>query len=548
MTKNYFDLSALKQNWKSGLTVSLVSLPLSIPLSVASGVDPIAGIITAFWAGLVASFFGGSNYNIIGPTGALSGIIASYVITYGASTVSMLAIFTGFFVLLAYLLKLEKYLIFIPSSVIHGFTLGVALIITLNHLKYAFGLTNLPKHDKLIENFWEVIININNLSLIVFIIFIIFFFALQLLRKLLPTIPGTIILTPIGIFLGYLSTNNLLSFKLQTLGQIFGEIKPTLIKIPDFVFTKYLISSSIVVAFIAILETMLSAKIADAMTKTKSNTRYEMFGLGLANIASGLAGGIPATAALARTALNIRSGATNKISATVSSVCIAIFSFLFLSYFRFLPMCVVAAILTSVAFNMIERENFKRLYLHDKTNFFVSIVVALVTIYEDPIIGILSGTIIALLVLVNKMSISYYSIIKHERSVARDNLTRDNLTKSSNISSLQDAQNHILIYSIKGKLVYINTQGHLLNFENNFQEYNFVILNLSDIYYIDLDGVDAIEEIIDLTEQRAKKIVIVCPSDYIESMLNFSKKFKKLKNNNLVFEDVNGAIKFLENI
>ena len=111
-------LSSTKLNWKSGLTVALISIPLSISLAIVSGVSPIQGIITVIWAGLTASIFGSSNFNIIGPTGALSGIIASHAMIHGAQSVSMVAVFAGIFILLAYICKLEHFIVFIPSSVI----------------------------------------------------------------------------------------------------------------------------------------------------------------------------------------------------------------------------------------------------------------------------------------------------------------------------------------------------------------------------------------------------------------------------------------------
>ena len=119
----------LKNNWKSGITVSLVSIPLSISLAVAANATPLMGIITAIWAGLLASILGGSNFNVVGPTGALSGILAIFAISHGADALPGLAIVTGLIIIIFFVFHLEKYIILIPSSVIHGFTLGVAFII-----------------------------------------------------------------------------------------------------------------------------------------------------------------------------------------------------------------------------------------------------------------------------------------------------------------------------------------------------------------------------------------------------------------------------------
>ncbi len=323
----------IKENWKSGLTVSLVSIPLSISLAVASQTSPIVGIITAIWAGLIASIFGGSNFNIVGPTGALSGILATYAIIHGASSLSMLAIISGLMILVAYALKLEKYLIFIPSSVIHGFTLGVAFIIGLGQTNYALGLSGLVKHEKFLDNIIESFRNISHSQYPAVGIFLVFLAGLIAIRRFAPKLPGAVILTPFGILIGYLSTIGVFHLPLETLGSKFGEIPLVLFSLPHFSFDASMLVASTTIAIIAILETMLSAKIADGMTHTKHNGRKEMMALGLANIVSGVAGGIPGTAALARTSLNIKTGATHRISATISSISVVIISVFFLTFF-----------------------------------------------------------------------------------------------------------------------------------------------------------------------------------------------------------------------
>lgn len=261
-------LKHLRENWKAGLAVALVSIPLSISLAVASGTTPTVGIITAIWAGFVASLFGGSNFNIIGPTGALSGIIATYAFANGASSLAQLTIITGIFIFIAYLLKLEHYLIFIPSSVIHGFTLGVACIIGLNQLNYALGLKNITQHEHLFSNILESCKHWSEISWVTFAIFIIFFVILMLLRWLTPKIPGTILLAPAGILLGLLSKATFFTVPLETLGDKFSDMSFKLFVFPDFAWHSGLIQTAAIVALIAILETMLSAKIADGMTHT----------------------------------------------------------------------------------------------------------------------------------------------------------------------------------------------------------------------------------------------------------------------------------------
>lgn len=533
-------LAKLKANWKSGLTVSLVSIPMSVSLAVASNSSPVIGIITAVWAGLFASLFGGSNYNIVGPTGALSGLLATYAILHGSQSLAMLAIVTGFFVLLAWYFKFERYLVYVPASTIQGFTLGVAFIIGLNQLNYALGITGLKSHERFVENVIESLSHINQTSFADLSVFVIFFAGLMIIPKLSKKIPGAIALSPIGILLGYLSIAQVIPVQILTLGQKFANLTPTLFIMPEFKFETSLLIAGMTVALVAILETMISAKVADGMTKTKHHKRKEMLGLGLANLASGVMGGIPATAALARTSLNIKTGATDKISATISSVMIVVISFIFLTYFKYIPMAVIAAILVNVAIKMVEREHLIRMYKTDKKSFYIAIIVAIVTIYEDPIIGILFGTAISLILFMEKLSKGQFELIvnKPHHGITQ-HLTDEHMQQI-------DTKNHdTLVYSIKGQLAYINCQSHIIRFEEKINKYKNVIFRLRELYFIDLDGVDAIEEIIVMLESQGKKVYITGVNPLIEKMLHESKAFLKLKEQNRVLEKSTDALRVL---
>lgn len=529
-------LEKIKQNWKSGLTVSLVSMPLSISLAVASGSTPNIGIITAIWSGLIASIFGGSNFNIVGPTGALSGLLATYAIIHGATSLPVLAILTGAAVLIAYLLKLERYLIFIPSSVIHGFTLGVALIIGFNQFNSAFGLQGLPKHEHFFQNVIESIKAVPHASLPTLTIFAVFLTLLFILRKLIPKIPGALLLSPLGILLGYLAASELLPFNLTTLGSTF-DISFKLIQPYHPNFSLQLIPTAGAVALIAILETMLSAKIADGMTHTKHNPRKEMLGLGLANIASGIAGGIPATAALARTSLNIKTGANNKISAAISAVALIVISFIFLTSFKYIPMAVIAAILVYVAVNMIETEHFIKFYKYQKSGFWLALVVGGITFYEDPIIGILFGTAVALILFVEKLSRGHFGLTLNKfESGEVQSISGDSLKE---IKENAD----ILLYSIEGKLAYINSRAHVSRFEENLIKYKIIILRLRSVYYIDLDGVEALGEIINIIQKRGQQVCLTSAQENIANLLEeLSPEYKKLKAMGLVFPKTTAAL------
>lgn len=531
-------LQRLKANWQSGLTVSLVSLPLSVSLAVASHATPVMGIITAIWAGLIAAIFGGSSFNIVGPTGALSGLLAVYALSNGVGMLPVLAIVSGLFILVAYAAKLERFLVFVPASAIQGFMLGVAFIIGLNQLNFALGLSGLPSHERFIENVIESLRHLGATSLEALVVFFLFLAALFVFAKWLPKIPGAIVLAPLGILLGYLSQGGYIPLVLKTLGSKYPDMQARLFEFPTLSFHVDLLPAAFGVALIAILETMISAKIADGMTKTKHDKRKEMLGLGLANIASGFVGGLPATAALARTSLNVKTKATHSMSAGISSVSVALISLVFLAYFAYIPLAVIAAILVFVAARMIEPEVFERFYHYDRRSLVLALVVAVVTVYEDPIVGLLLGTAISLVMFMEKLSHGQFELVVNDE---KKQIVKKIISEDAHPMITEDA--HTLVYSMKGQLAYINAESHVARFEKGLNGYEQVLLRFRELYFIDLDGVDAFEEIVDLIQRQKKVVMISGVSSFVTSILEGSPHFCDLKKRGLVFERTTDALR-----
>ena len=191
-------------NFRSAITVALVNVPLSISLAIAGGASPSSGIVSAFWAGLMSSLFGGSEFNIVGPTGALSGTLAAASETYGQGILVWLSIWTGILSLLIWYFRIEDYFMFIPNAVLHGFTAGVAIIICLGQVDSALGLTAKHISSKMINKFMESMFHISELQLhpITPIFFLINFIVLLYLLKKFPKYPWAVLITIIGI--GYI--------------------------------------------------------------------------------------------------------------------------------------------------------------------------------------------------------------------------------------------------------------------------------------------------------------------------------------------------------
>lgn len=512
--------------------MALVSVPLSFSLAIASGASPMAGIITATWAGLIAGIFGGSRFNIVGPAGALAGILITYAISYGPVILPILAFVSGFIILAIWFLGWDKYLIFVPSSVVHGFTLGVALTIGFGQLNYAFGISGLPVHGNIILNIFESLRNINMINFGAFIPFLVGLSLMFVVLKLRPLWPNSIIVAALGIILGYLSIHNIIPVHFQTVGTKFPNLSSNLFLFPkisdlltnqnfstltQFYQIAKIIQFSIVIAFVATLETLISAKTADGMTKTKFSQRKEVFGLGLGNIISGIFGGIPASGVFARTALNVKSGATSNYSQIINAFSVGAISVVFISGFSYLPLSITASILVYAAIRMITAEHFMRIYKFDKSAFGLTMVVAGLTFAIDATTGIIVGTIASLLLFANKLS-----EVELGSNEDPDSFNPEEYTQKA------------VIYRFAGALTYFNSKSHMERITLLSPD-KPVILNFRHLHYIDVDGYDSISEIMEILEQKNNKIYIVGVKPEMLSHFKHHKWFIDLENEKKVW-------------
>lgn len=527
-----------KINLKPGITVGLVSIPLSISLALASGVSPVIGVLSAFWGGVVAAVFAGSAYNVIGPTGALSGLILTFILSHGIAMAPMVTILAGVLILIAWAFNFHKYLIYIPGPVIHGFTLGVAFIIGLGQMNNAFSLTPHLTHESLIMNIMESLKVLPEARIESVLIFALGLAFLMIIKKKLPAVPGAIALSFLGIGVGYASTKGIVPWVIPTLFSKYGTLSLQLIPsaMPKLSFSPYLFQSASVIAIIAIIETMLSAKVANLMTKTRFNERREMLALAIANIASGIVGGIPVTAALARTSLNIKTGADSRASALISAITIGIVSVAFFGLFQYLPLAIIAAILVSVAINMVEQEHFIFLFKHDKPSFVISLVVGIMTIIADPIIAVSLGSVVILLRQVQRLSIGDYEILENHNKKLTNRITGENLAKL-------EAGSDPFVYSFNTDLTYINKESHLLRIYQLAPKAHNVILRFRTVSYIDPDGILMLEEIIELFERHNVNVYFVGLSEEIRLELEKTSYFDRYTKNNKIFEKTTDALK-----
>jgi SulP family sulfate permease len=329
---------ALKANLRPSSLVALVSLALSIGLGIASGSTPIAGLRTAIWGGIACGLFGSSPFNIIGPAGALSGMLNIYSMKWGASMLPWISILSAGFCALFVKLRLAQYCVFMPKSVFEGFTLSVALTIGLKQINYAFGLSGLKSHVEFVDNLWESLVHLNQSQWGSMLLFFPLTAALLLLMKNYPRVPWMVLLPLLTIFFGFFFRDKESGWFLPTLHTKFGELPNTAVSVPEGSVLSSstdaggIILAGFTVAFVSVLETLISAKIVEQKSASLSmrnelgpfDQDQEVYALSLGQLLCGICGGLPCTGVFVRTNLNWDNRSTHTISQLLNAIFVLI--------------------------------------------------------------------------------------------------------------------------------------------------------------------------------------------------------------------------------
>lgn len=398
----------------AGVIVGIVALPLAIAFGIASGVTPEKGIITAIIAGFIISFFGGSKVQIGGPTGAFIIIVYGIIQEYGTTGLAIATIMAGVILVIMGFAKFGSLIKFIPYPVVVGFTSGIALLIFSTQVKDFFGwqIQNIPSefHEKWLAYFQSlssINIYVTGIALLSIIIMIVW-------PKITHRVPGSLVAI-------ILTTIIVIVFKLpvDTIGSRFGEIpsnlpSPTYYEI-NLSVIRDLIGPATVIALLAAIESLLSAVVADGMIGGKHRSNMELVAQGLANIATPIFGGIPATGAIARTATNIKNGGRTPVAGIIHSLTLLLIMLVFGSYAKLIPMATLAAILIMVAYNMSEWHSFKSLLKSPRSDVVVLLTTFFLTVIFDLTIAIEIGMVLSVILFMKRMSeVSNVSVITRE--------------------------------------------------------------------------------------------------------------------------------------
>ncbi len=403
-TLKTYNLKLFAADSFAGVTVAMVALPLSLAIAIASGADPGVGLVTAIIGGLLISAFGGSRVQIGGPTGAFIVVVYGVIAHHGFDGLVLATLMAGAILLVAGVLRLGNLIQFIPEAVVNGFTIGIAIIIATSQLKDLFGLQvdNLPA-DFLhkLPALWEGRDSFNPAALgigVSTMLLIVFF------RRVAPRWPGLIV--AVGITSAVVAFAHL---PVDTIASRFGDL-PSALPMPTFPEVTFarvreLLPSALIIAFLAGVESLLSAMVADRMIGGHHRPNAELMAQGVANLGSGLFGGLPATGAIARTATNIKAGGQTPVSGIVHALTLLVIMVSLSGLAGQLVLPALAGLLLLTAWNMSEPDKWRdyaRLPLEDRLLLLLTLVL---TVVADLTIAIGVGVALGLAIRLRRRNV-----------------------------------------------------------------------------------------------------------------------------------------------
>lgn len=387
----------------SGIIVAIIALPLSIALALASGVGPEEGIYTAIVAGFLISALGGSRVQIAGPTAAFATIVAGIVAENGKAGLAAATLMAGILLVIMGLCRFGTLIKFIPYTITTGFTGGIAVTIVIGQLKDFFGLTFTHSPVEIPDKVKEVITcfhTVNWMAVGIGVLALAILITFPYVSKKIPPSLIAVIVTALVVKLANLPVNTIgdlytISGKLPQLSIPAFDLRTMLAVAPD----------AFTIAFLAAIESLLSAVVADEMIGDRHNSNMELVAQGIGNAASAMFGGIPATGAIARTAANIKNGATSPVSGMIHSLVLILTLVLLMPYAAMIPMPCIASILFIVAYNMCGWRKFRDIIKRSPaSDIAVLLITFALTVVFDLVVAIAVGLLLACLLFMKRMA------------------------------------------------------------------------------------------------------------------------------------------------
>ena len=474
----------LLNNIVAGLIVGVVALPLAMAFAIASGAKPEQGIYTAIVAGFFTSVFGGTRLQISGPTGAFIVILSGITAKYGISGLQIASLMAGIILCAIGFARLGSVIKFIPDPVIIGFTAGIGIIIWVGQWRDFFGLTVAGGGEHFHEKLGHLLLALPTAHWATTGLALLSLALLTLGPRLFKKVPAPLVVLVVATAL-----QGIFGFSgVATIGSAFGGIPqglPTFQPL-DISFSNIvsLIGPAFTIALLGAIESLLSAVVADGMAGTRHDSNQELIGQGIANIFSPLFGGFAATGAIARTATNIRNGATSPLAGIMHSIFLVITVLLLAPLAAYIPLCALAAILFVVAYNMSDVHHMLRLLrTAPRADVILLLITFVLTVFADLVIAVNVGVVLASLLFMRRMAQSVQVLEETGIEVGQGALALPSGT---------------LVYRIDGPFFF----GAAEKFEHALETIQSptkqvvqVVLRLGQVPFIDATGLQTLSEI-----------------------------------------------------
>ncbi|HAZ12161.1 MAG: C4-dicarboxylic acid transporter DauA [Bdellovibrionales bacterium GWA2_49_15] len=534
-----YGLDNFKADVMSGLVVAIVAIPLGMALAIASGVPPQYGLYTVIIGGGIVALLGGSRFQVTGPTAAFVVILAPIAHKFGLGGLLVAGLMAGIMLLGMGLVRMGRLIQFIPYPVTTGFTTGIAVVILTLQLKDFFGLQVAEMPERFIEKVLALFRARGSASFIEFAIGAGTLFILIFWRKINKKIPAPLVALTIASVVTAVINNLFSSLHIATIGSRFtynlrgviGHGIPQALPHLDWPWRYFapgeqifkltlesfesLLASAFAIAMLGAIESLLSAVVADGMAQTKHDPDAELVALGMGNILCPFFGGIAATGAIARTATNIRYGASSPLSSVLHAFFTLVIVLLFAPYVSYLPMAGLAALLMLVAYNMSEMHHFFHiLRVAPKSDVVVLLLCFFLTVVFDMVIGVTVGVVLASLLFMRRMasisSVQAYTGSSHPHLV-------DSLPKE------------ILLYGIAGPLFFGAAENAAEALDDITDGIKAVIFSLEDVPAMDVTGMVALESAINKLTTQNRYVYLVGVQPQPQKLFDRGDLFQKNK-------------------
>lgn len=503
----------------AGIIVGIVALPLAIAFGIASGVTPEKGIITAIVAGFVISALGGSKVQIGGPTGAFIIIIYGIIQQYGMEGLTIATLMAGVFLILFGFLHLGTIIKFIPYPIVVGFTSGIAVTIFTTQVKDLFGLNIASVPSDFIEKWICYFNNFSTADLWSSVIGIVSVVIIMLTPKVSKKIPGSLVAIIVMTIAALLLKQFAGVESIETIGDRFAisnSLPEATVPALSWETIKNLVSPAITIAILGAIESLLSAAVADGVIGDHHNSNTELIAQGVANLASPIFGGIPATGAIARTMTNINNGGRTPIAGIVHAVVLLLIFLFLMPLAKYIPMACLAGVLVVVSYGMSGWRSFLALMKNPKSDVTVLLITFFLTIIFDLTIAIEVGLIIACLLFMRRMSETT------DVHVISNEINPDDEDSDMHLGNIE----HLTIP--KGVEVYEINGPYFFGAGNRFEEIMATlgdrpkvrIIRMRKVPFVDSTGIHNLTNLCEMSQKEGIQIVLSGVTEKVHSQLN----------------------------